>query len=109
MLQHIKSPWLHSLTNKQAFFYCNSALCGVVYFSPDGTTFKKSDIRVEIGVKEQKDSALICFCFGVSKAQATSDKKIKEFVANQTRLSLCACDISNPSGRCCLKDFPKYK
>ncbi|MDH5516258.1 MAG: hypothetical protein OEY36_00390 [Gammaproteobacteria bacterium] len=109
MLQHIKSPWQYSLTGQQPFFYCSSALCDVVYFSTDGTAINKPDIRQEIGVKEKNDNALICFCFGVTKAQAASDKKIKEFVVNQTRLSLCACDTSNPSGRCCLKDFPTFK
>jgi hypothetical protein len=28
-------------------------------------------------------------------------------VIEQTRLHNCACDVRNPSGRCCLKDFPK--
>jgi hypothetical protein len=28
-------------------------------------------------------------------------------VMAQTKAGLCSCDTSNPSGRCCLKDFPK--
>jgi len=35
-----------------------------------------------------------------------SDKRLKDFVVEQTKADVCACDIRNPSGRCCLKDFP---
>ncbi|MDH5394545.1 MAG: hypothetical protein OEY11_15275 [Gammaproteobacteria bacterium] len=108
MLQHIQSPWQHSLSDRQ-FYFCNSPACDVVYFSDDGVSFDKSDIRVKIGVKEEDNDALICFCFGVNKTQAATDKQIKEFVMRQTKQALCACETANPSGRCCLKDFAKFK
>ena len=33
--------------------------------------------------------------------------KTKEFVMAQTKAQNCACEIRNPSGKCCLVDFPK--
>lgn len=105
MLHHIKHPWLHRLTD-QTYYYCATPNCEVVYFAQDRTIVNKSDIRRLVGIKEQNDDALICFCFGVSKAQAASDKSIKLFVIQQTRNAMCSCDTANPSGRCCLKDFP---
>ena len=74
-----------------------------------GEVLHKADIRTRIGIKEQDDKALICFCFGVSKAVAATNKSVKDFVVKQTKQSSCACETSNPSGRCCLKDFPKFK
>jgi len=40
-------------------------------------------------------------------AVALADPGIRDFVVAQTRLGLCACDTRNPSGRCCLIDFPR--
>jgi hypothetical protein len=50
---------------------------------------------------------MLCYCFGVTKADARSDPGIKKFVMAQTKLGLCACEMRNPSGRCCLPDFPR--
>ena len=108
MLQHIKNVWRHDLCDKQNYF-CRSNDCEIIYFTEDGEKLKKPDVRTRIGIKEEDDSALICYCFGVSKAVAATDKKAKEFVVTQTKGSTCACETANPSGRCCLKDFPKFK
>jgi hypothetical protein len=107
MLHHIKQPWSHKLSDQQ--YYCGNPSCDVVYLSEDTTIIKKSGIRTSIGVKEQSGDALICFCFGVSKAEAASNEDVKNFVIKQTKESMCSCDTANPSGRCCLKDFPKFK
>jgi len=107
ILHHIKHPWLSKL-DAEAYFFCRNTNCDVVYFSVHAETINKKDLRTQIGIKEQNDEALICFCFGVNKAVAATDKKIKEFVLVQTKGAICACETANPSGRCCLKDFPKF-
>jgi len=106
IFHHIKQPWLSRLGGG-AYFFCRNASCGVVYFSANAKTINKKDLRTQIGIKEQNDGALICFCFGVNKAEAATDKSAKEFVVAQTKRAVCACETANPSGRCCLKDFPK--
>lgn len=107
MLQHINNAWLHTLKDEQ-YFYCRTKDCNVVYFSENDEVINKDNVRTHIGIKEKSDSALICYCFGVSKA-AADNEDIKNFVIKQTKESNCACEIANPSGRCCLKDFPKFK
>ena len=106
MLQHIKSPWLQSL-NEDAYYFCDDPDCNVVYFSNTGSTINKSELRTQVGIKEESPEALICYCFGVTKALAHNDNELKAYVTQQTKEKNCACDIRNPSGRCCLKDFPK--
>jgi len=48
----------------------------------------------------------VCYCFGVSRSDFRNDPATKDYVIAQTKAGLCSCDTSNPSGRCCLKDFP---
>jgi len=106
MLHHIKQVWEHKFSD-QPFYYCHNPECEVVYFSQDAITIKTADIRTPIGIKQPAENALICYCFGVSKKEAASSKKVKAFVIEQTKQSMCSCETANPSGRCCLKDFPK--
>ena len=105
ILHHLDKPWLHSL-KEQKYFFCHEPQCEVVYFAEDDTVIRKSQLRTRVGIKEQDDNALICYCFGVSKKYA---KEAKAFVIQQTKESACSCTTSNPSGRFCLKDFPKDK
>lgn len=107
ILQHIDKPWLHDV-KEQKYFYCHDPECEVVYFSEDNTVINKSQLRTRIGIKEPADSdALTCYCFGVSNMEARTQPEAKAFVIQQTKESACSCTTSNPSGRCCLKDFPK--
>jgi len=109
ILHHLKEAWNYDLSDEQ-YFYCQTEDCDVVYFSDEsnGKTLRKKDLRTAIGIKEQDNKALICYCFGVNKSKAT-DKNIKDFVITQTKGANCTCETTNPSGRCCLKDFPKNK
>lgn len=106
MLHHLKSPWENKLSKEQ-YYFCDDPDCDVVYFGLSGSTINKNELRTVVGVKEQSDKELVCYCFGVSKALAKQNHKIKAYVTQQTKEKNCACDIRNPSGRCCLKDFPK--
>jgi len=106
VLHHIKTPWRFDLKD-QSYYFCDDPNCDVVYFGLNNTTIKKSLLRTQIGIKETSDSALICYCFDISKAEAKSNKQAKDFVIEQTKNSICSCSTSNPSGRCCLKDFPR--
>jgi len=104
ILHHIKSPWKNKLTEEQ-YYFCDDPECEVTYFGLEGSVIKKSELRTKVGIKEKDDEALVCYCFGVSKATAKQDKTIKTYVSKNTKENLCACEIRNPSGRCCLKDF----
>jgi len=105
---HIKASWAWRPTAEH-YYFCADPACAVAYFSDDDSTVLKSRLRTRIGVKEQSGDDLLCYCFGVSKADFERDPATKDFVVAQTKAGLCSCETSNPSGRCCLKDFPKTR
>ena len=105
VLHHVKQPWGLEEANK-TFYFCDDPECDVVYFSNDDSILTSSELRTEIGIKSTSEDALICYCFGVTKVQAIQPE-IRNYVIEQTRQGICSCDTTNPSGKCCLKDFPK--
>ena len=106
VLHHVKNPWDISL-KEQRYYFCDDPRCEIVYFGFDNTCITQSMLRTKVGIKAKTDDALICYCFGVTKTEARSNKEAKAFVVEQTKNAKCSCETSNPSGRCCLKDFPK--
>lgn len=106
ILHHVQQPWLHGL-EEQNYYFCDDPDCEVVYFGDDDSVINKNQLRTQVGIKQTSPEALICYCFGVSRHEAETSPQAKAFVVEQTRQSQCACETRNPSGRCCLKDFPK--
>ncbi len=106
ILLHIKSPWGNPL-QEDKYYFCDDADCDVVYFGIEGSVINKSQLRTVVGKKEKDENALVCYCFGVSKVLAAQNTEIKTYITQQTKEKNCACEVRNPSGRCCLKDFPK--
>ena len=103
---HVKEAWNWQQTAKR-YFFCSDRSCEVVYFGDDGSRILKSQLRTRLGVKEDSDDALLCYCFGIKNEDFRRNPSIRDFVIAQTKAGLCSCDTCNPSGRCCLKDFPK--
>lgn len=106
ILHHIKEPW--SWEEKQQFYYfCEDSDCDVVYFGQDNSIINTSSLRTSVGIKEKNENAMLCYCFGVSFANAEEYPDIKRFITEKTKEGVCACETRNPSGKCCLKGFPK--
>lgn len=108
MLHHIKQPWTYEFSAEQ-YYYCDHADCDVAYFSNTDEIIYEPDIRDNQHDTDQINDPLVCFCFGARKSETSTNKAIKNFVVQQTKVSMCSCETANPSGRCCLKDFPKFK
>lgn len=106
ILHHIKEPW-HWHHNHQQFYFCEDPECDVVYFGQDDSVINKSELRTVVGIKDKSRDAMVCYCFGVTVAEADTNPSAKAFVIQETKGHECACEIRNPSGRCCLKDFTK--
>ena len=106
ILHHIKEPWGWN-HREQGYYFCDDPQCEIAYFGEDNSVIKKSALRTIVGIKENSSSRLICYCFGITMDQAEGNSEMKEFVIRETKEHTCACDIRNPSGRCCLKDFSK--
>ncbi|MBL4711622.1 MAG: hypothetical protein JKX75_03835 [Gammaproteobacteria bacterium] len=105
VLHHLFQPWAFTLP-KQGYYFCTDPACDVVYFGQNNFRIAIKDVKTTVWQKTKDTSAFICYCFGVTQSLALSDKNIKRFVIKQTKKALCSCVTSNPSGRCCLKDFP---
>jgi len=105
ILHHLNQPWCNEL-KPQRYFFCDDPDCYVVYFGEDNRVIEKAALRTQVGIKSHSDDAPLCYCFGVSRRDAINNPSIRDFVVQQTREKHCACETRNPSGRCCLKDFP---
>lgn len=57
--------------------------------------------------REVDASSLLCYCFGITWQDYFDDPAVKQYVIEQTKNGNCECASQNPSGQCCLKDFPK--
>lgn len=106
IIHHIKNPWLWSEKN-QRYYFCEDPTCPVVYFGEDGSVLTTQDMKSSVGIKDDSPQSLVCYCFGISRSEALSNPETKKFVIEKTKNGLCSCKTSNPSGRCCLKDFPR--
>jgi hypothetical protein len=104
ILHHLRQPWNSVLTN-QRYYYCDDPDCEIIYFGEDDEMIPFERLRSPIGVKDKGDESLICFCFDVSNAAAALESKAHTFVLKQTKEKNCDCEVRNPFGRCCLKDF----
>jgi len=111
VLHHIVHPSNQNL-REEILYFCDSVICPVIYFSVDDIIFTQESLRGPVGQKSNDPLRTICYCFDVTAQQVLDELCIdglspsKEFVVNQTKEKNCACEIRNPSGRCCLANFP---
>lgn len=103
---HISRPW-NWRDKEQGYYFCSDPECNVVYFGEDDTVIDKGELRTRVGLKDRSGTALVCYCFGVTKIEAVNNPDVATFVRQETGKRTCACETRNPSGRCCLADFPR--
>jgi hypothetical protein len=103
---HLKQPW-NWQAGEQSYYFCDDPDCNVIYFAEDNSIIEQSALRTSVGIKERQADSLLCYCYGVSFQDSENNPDAKAFVIEKTKAGECACDTRNPSGRCCLKDFPK--
>lgn len=102
---HIREPWTWTPTAAR-WFFCEDPACEVVYFGDDGSILGRSRLRERAGM-DALGERLLCHCFGLTHAEFLRHPATRDYVVAQTRAGQCSCETSNPSGRCCLKDFPE--
>ncbi|ABS25757.1 copper chaperone Copz family protein [Anaeromyxobacter sp. Fw109-5] len=90
--------------------FCKTAGCSVLYYGADGRVVEKEAASVRVGVKETDDPAPLCYCFGFSRADVRrqvaerGDSDIPARITAEVRAGRCSCEVTNPSGTCCLGD-----
>jgi|DewCreStandDraft_1066081.scaffolds.fasta_scaffold01066_20 hypothetical protein len=108
-LEHLLKPERRTALRDAPYYFCQTPGCHVVYFSDDPLhSFDKEDLTVRVGIKEADDPIPICYCFNFTERAILEDverngkSRIFEEIAANVKAGLCACEVKNPSGRCCL-------
>jgi len=93
---------------RQRYWLCRELGCEVVYFGEDATALTASDMNVAPGFKSRSPEALVCYCFqyrrGEIEAELLADghTSIPDRITAEVQAGNCACEVRNPTGRCCL-------
>jgi hypothetical protein len=94
------------------YYFCEARDCDVVYFpfDPQAPTFRRQDLVVRVGAKEKADPIPICYCFGFTRQdiwdeiRSTGKSTVAKRITAEVEAGRCACEVKNPSGKCCLGD-----
>lgn len=105
----IKKKYQKELKSLNGFYFCKTSNCEVVYFK--GLEIIKQDmLNIEVGLKYWTNHSTICYCFNWTKEKMneqitrTGKTNALEDIKSRMNTDKCACEINNPSGKCCLKD-----
>lgn len=97
------------------YYFCDSPDCELVYFPLDSQapSFRRGDLIVRVGAKEIEDPLPICYCFGFTRQdiwdeiRSTEKSTVAKRIAAEVEAGRCACEVKNPSGKCCLGDVTR--
>lgn len=85
-----------------------------MYFGEhNGVTFTKNQLSVSVGVKEKAGERPLCYCFGHSVATIMEELRVKgvsdalEDICRKMKDPGYSCEVTNPSGSCCLGTVAK--
>lgn len=92
------------------YYFCEATDCDVVYFAldPQAPIFRRGDLLVSVGAKSNADPLPVCYCFGYTRKDIedeiaeTGRSTIADRITAEVRAGRCACEVKNPSGKCCL-------
>ncbi len=110
----VKEPVLETIESLDGFYFCEAPSCEAVYFNNEQHVYLyKEDVKVRVGIKETENPIPVCYCFGWTQERIFEQIKqlgystaVQEISA-KVKAGECTCDISNPSGRCCLGNVYK--
>jgi hypothetical protein len=107
VLHQANAPWARHIP-EQGYYYCTDPDCDVVYNGEDGSVLMHDELRTQVGQKSRNPEQPVCYCFDIRAADTAAENgsTARQFVIDHTRDASCDCEIRNPSGRCCRKDFP---
>jgi hypothetical protein len=97
------------------YYFCEAADCDVVYFpfNSQAPLFRRADLLVRVGSKETQEPIPVCYCFGFTRKDIqkeiteTGDSTVANRVSAEVKAGTCACEVKNPSGKCCLGDVTR--
>src|SRR5260370_6814036 len=97
------------------YYFCESSDCAVVYFAldPEAPRFRLQDLAVRVRANETAHPIPICYCFGFSRQDIWDEIRrmgkstVAQRITAEVRAGNCACEVKNPSGKCCLGDVAR--
>jgi hypothetical protein len=97
------------------YYFCEMPECEAVYFplDPKAPSFRRGELMVRVGAKETEDPITICYCFGFTRQDiwdeicSTGKSTAAERITAEVEAGRCACEVRNPSGKCCLGDITR--
>ena len=97
------------------YYFCEAPGCDAVYFPLDAQAplFRCGDLIVRVGTKETADPISVCYCFGFTRKDIqrevleTGRSTILGRIKKEVKAGNCACEMKNPSGKCCLGDVTR--
>ena len=101
-------------SDMDAFCFCTSPECGVVYYANDGSEiFYEADIKSKVTIKNDDPSTPLCYCHKYKKADALADMKELEPKALVKKIRAMIdgekfCQKANPKGSCCTADIKSW-
>jgi hypothetical protein len=97
------------------YYFCQAPDCDVVYFPSDSRapSFLRRHLIVRVAAKEVADPLTVCYCFGFTRQDIcdeirdTGQSTIAKRIGSEVEAGRCACEVKNPSGKCCLGDVTR--
>jgi len=93
----------------ERYRFCGTVGCDVAWFSQDtGHVVSTSQVPLRIGQKESAPDRALCYCFGYTAADMTTDvartgtSGIPDVITEHCRRGEDRCPETNPQGACCL-------
>jgi copper chaperone CopZ len=87
--------------------FCDAQDCDILYYGSD-QVFSTPQLKVAVGVKETAGERPLCYCFGHSITTLKEELRTKgrsdalADIRQKMKDPGCACEVTNPSGSCCL-------
>ena len=113
-VENLVRPEFASDLVSQPYYFCSGSDCDVIYVSALGDHIITKDmLNVRVGIKETEDPVPVCYCFGYERKDIEDDIRrqgrtdIQNIITGRVRAGECRCEVTNPSGGCCLGEVAK--
>jgi len=113
-VESLVNPEVKAELTAQPYYFCDAPECDTVYVSALGDHLITKDLlTVRVGIKETDDPIPICYCFGYDRKDVRDDIRqkgdtdIQKVITERVRAGECRCEVTNPSGGCCLGTVSK--
>ena len=96
----------------QDFRLCREPACPTVYYGSLGSLFGVNDMHVVPGFKEGSEG-WVCYCYHHSlrslerELRETGESTVVAEITAEVQAGNCACDVRNPTGKCCLGEVQR--